>query len=91
MTTRTNHRPDPTPVAEENDAAFWARAARYGFVRPDRIDPDQAWFWTRDWIAGEIEASEEIAAGRVTSYASDEAFLEALKDRLKPDADVRGR
>lgn len=24
-----------------------------------RIDPDQTWFWTPDWLAGELEADRE--------------------------------
>ena len=92
MTTRTDQRPDATPTtAEEDDAAFWARAASHGFVRPERIDPDQAGFWTREWIEGEIAAAEDIAAGRTTFYGSDEEFLNALKELSKDDADVRSR
>ncbi|MDP9363065.1 MAG: hypothetical protein M3Q10_02330 [Chloroflexota bacterium] len=89
MTTRTDQRPD-TPTTDEDDAAFWARAAEYGFVRPEQIDPDQAWFWTREWIEGEIEAEIAIAEGRTTFYGSDEEFLNALEERMKCDADVRG-
>jgi hypothetical protein len=88
MTTRTDQRLDAVPTAQEDEAAFWARAARYGFVRPERIDPDQAWFWTREWIEGEIEAEIAIAEGRMTYHDSDEAFLAAL-EREDPDADVR--
>ena len=88
MATRTDQQTKIDAPADEDDAAFWARAASYGFVRPERIDPDQAWFWTREWIEGEIEASEDIAAGRTTFYGSEEEFLNALRERLKPDADV---
>jgi hypothetical protein len=91
MTTRTDQRPDATRVSDEDDAAFWARAAEYGFVRPEHIDPDQAWFWTREWIEGEIDAEIAIAEGRTTFYGSDEEFLAALDERMKSDADVRGR
>jgi hypothetical protein len=42
------------------------------------IDPDQAWFWTPEWQAGEEEASEDIAAGRVKRYYSSEEFLAAF-------------
>ncbi|OHV39702.1 hypothetical protein BBK14_13605 [Parafrankia soli] len=31
-------------------------------------DPDQAWFWTPQWQAGEAEASAEIAASGLTVY-----------------------
>jgi hypothetical protein len=42
-------------------------------------EPDQAWFWTEEWQAGEREASEQIARGEVTTYMSDEEFLASLK------------
>ena len=29
------------------------------------IDADQAWFWTRQWQAGEREAEEDLRAGLV--------------------------
>ncbi len=88
MTTRTDQRQDPNVSTDEDDAAFWARAASYGFVRPERIDPDQAGFWTRGWIEGEIEASEDIAAGRLTRQYSSEEFLAAL-EQADRDADAR--
>ena len=52
------------------------------------IDASQAWFWTPEWQAGEREADADLAAGRSDRYESDEAFLAALKERMKPlDAD----
>lgn len=45
------------------------------------IDPDQAWFWTPEWQAGEREADADIAAGRGTRYRGDEEFLAALDER----------
>ena len=44
MTKRTDQRPDTTPTTDGEDAAFWARAAEHGFVRPEGIDPTQAGF-----------------------------------------------
>ncbi len=53
-----------------------------------RIDPEQAWFWTREWQAKEREADDDLAAGRGTTYGSDDEFLFALDERTKPlDAD----
>jgi len=53
------------------------------------IDASQAWFWTPEWQAGEREADEDIAAGRVERFESDEEFLAALRSRMKPhDADA---
>ena len=45
------------------------------------IPTDQAWFFTPEWLAGEREADEEIAAGRGTVYETAEelfAHLDAL-------------
>jgi AbrB family looped-hinge helix DNA binding protein len=59
-------------------------------LRPMKlIDASQAWFWTPEWQAMEREADEDIAAGRVTRFESDEEFLAALRARMKPrDADT---
>jgi hypothetical protein len=71
-----------------DDAAFWEAAAVRGYVRPERVDPDQAWFWTREWVTGEIEVDEAVAEGRTTVYWSSEEFLASLEE-LDRDADVR--
>jgi hypothetical protein len=42
------------------------------------IDPDQRWFWTREWQQGEIEAEAEIKSGNTEHFDSEEAFLDAL-------------
>jgi bifunctional DNA-binding transcriptional regulator/antitoxin component of YhaV-PrlF toxin-antitoxin module len=57
---------------------------------PQPIDPDQAWFWTKEWQAGEREADEEIKAGKGEFFASGEEFLAALEAEAKRlgDADV---
>jgi hypothetical protein len=58
-------------------------------VTEGRIDPEQAWFWTREWQQRESEADKDLAAGRVTQFESDEEFLVALDERTKPlDADA---
>jgi len=58
-------------------------------VTDGRIDAEQAWFWTREWQEREREADEDLAAGRVTRFESDEDFLTELDERTKPlDADV---
>lgn len=57
-------------------------------ITDGRIDPEQAWFWTREWQEKEREADEDLAAERSTRYESDEDFLAALDERTKPlDAD----
>jgi AbrB family looped-hinge helix DNA binding protein len=42
------------------------------------IPADQAWFWSATWQAGELEASQDIAAGRMTTTDSPEMFLKEL-------------
>jgi hypothetical protein len=42
-------------------------------------DPDQSWFWTEEWLAGEREADAQIAAGEGTFFASGEELLAALE------------
>lgn len=60
-----------------------------GEISNGRIDPEQAWFWTREWQEREREADEDLAAGRVMRVAGDEEFLTALDERTKPlDADA---
>ena len=51
------------------------------FIEPiDPIDPDQAYFWTAEWQAGERKADEELAAGEYTDFATMEDFLAYLFD-----------
>jgi antitoxin PrlF len=48
-------------------------------LRPLKTVPDsQAWFWTSEWQRGERDASEDIAAGKVRTFASSESFLASL-------------
>ncbi len=47
-----------------------------GFVS---IPTDQAWFFTPDWLAGEKEADNEIAAGRGTVHESADAMFAHLE------------
>lgn len=51
-------------------------------LRPMKvIDATQAWFWTPEWQQKEREADQDIAAGRIERFDSDEEFLEALRTR----------
>lgn len=66
-----------------------ARRSSLGEIIDERIDPEQAWFWTREWQQRERETDEDLAAGRVTRYKSDEQFLAVLDERTKSlDADA---
>ncbi|MBN1148410.1 MAG: hypothetical protein JXA78_14215 [Anaerolineales bacterium] len=42
------------------------------------IDPEQAWFWTRDWLHGELEAENEIRTGNYEEYSSIDDFIASL-------------
>src|SRR5215470_6963542 len=57
-------------------------------VTDGRIDPEQAWFWTREWQQREREADKDLASGRVTRFESDEEFLAALDERTMPTREV---
>jgi len=64
-------------------------AVLLGEITDGKIDPEQAWFWSREWQQREREADEDLAAGRSTRYESDGDFLAALDERMKPlDADA---
>jgi antitoxin PrlF len=50
------------------------------------IPTDQAWFFTPDWLAGEREADEDIAAGRGTVHESAEDMFTHLDAPRAADA-----
>lgn len=50
-------------------------------IQSEERDPDQAWFWTEEWQRKEREADEDIAAGRVTRFLSDDEFNAELERR----------
>jgi hypothetical protein len=71
------------------DGAVDGAAVLLGEISAGRIDPEQAWFWTRGWQEKEREADDDLAMGRVTAYDTDAEFLAALDERTKPlDADA---
>ncbi len=55
----------------------------------EQPDPDQAWFWTPEWQAGECLAVVDRAEDRSTRYASDEDFLHALKEHIGDPTEAR--
>ena len=81
--------PKTTPTVTDGEyAALLERAAAVGLHKPDPVPPDQAWFWTPEWLAGTIESLENHAAGRVYSKDSDEEFFAFLDERAA-NADAR--
>lgn len=50
------------------------------FLRPAKlIDPSQAYFWTKEWQAGEREADEDIRKGRVKKLKSVKELMRDLR------------
>lgn len=49
-----------------------------GQLEVREIDPDQAWFWTREWQQKEREADDDVVAGRFKRFQSSEEFLQYL-------------
>lgn len=43
------------------------------------IDESQAYFWTPEWQAGEREADEDIAAGRVHTFDNVDELIASLE------------
>jgi antitoxin PrlF len=69
---------DEVEFAVHDDGTITVR----GYVS---IPTDQAWFFTPQWLAGEREADEEIAAGRGTEHESADDMFAHL-DALAGDA-----
>jgi hypothetical protein len=71
------------------DGAVDGAAVLLGEISAGHIDPEQAWFWTRECQEREREADDDLAARHVTAYDTDTEFLAALDERTKPlDADA---
>jgi hypothetical protein len=49
-----------------------------GQLKMGLVDPDQAWYWTEQWQAGEREADADIAAGRREIYEDADDFLRSF-------------
>ena len=75
-------------AAERDNVLAMARSVRAeALAVMQRLIPDQAWFWTEVWQAGEREVDRQIAAGEGTVYYTDEDFEAALKAHMH-DADT---
>ena len=48
-------------------------------IKPAKlIDPSQAYFWTKEWQAGEREAEEDLRKGRVKPFKSVKELMRDL-------------
>ena len=43
------------------------------------VDPSQAYFWTKEWQAGEREVQEDIRKGRVKTFKNLKELIKDLK------------
>ena len=43
------------------------------------VDPSHAYFWTKEWQAGEQEAEEDIRKGRVKAFKNVRELIKDLK------------
>lgn len=57
-----------------NGAAVLLRSLSDG-----RIDADQAWFWSSDWLSGELEVDREARTAPGAVYEDADAFKAALQ------------
>lgn len=81
----------PAPTEHEADEITRLRLLTQtlrmtAFLLMREVNPEQAWFWTEDWQAGEREADQDIAAGRTTFHESTDDFLAALDARRAAQA-----
>ena len=55
------------------------------------VSKEQSWFWTRRWQEGEREAQEDIDAGRIHSFASNQEAITFLHKRAKKGSRATGK
>ena len=74
----------------EGDPIYVVMTEEGILLKPHKlVDAAQPWFSESSWQAREREADEDLAAGRTIRHESDEEFLNALDQRMKPlDADA---
>lgn len=65
---------DELPENAWNGAAVFLRSLAHG-----RIDPEQTWFWTSEWLSGELESEREGETDPGVIYEDAEAFKAALR------------
>lgn len=71
-----------------DETVMIAGLRRLAMIIMSDINPDQAWFWTEEWQAGEREIDARIAAGQTIRHASTEEFLSSLEARCRSHADA---
>jgi hypothetical protein len=65
---------DDLPENAVDGAAVFLRGLTRG-----ALDPEQAWFWTSEWLAGELEAERQADTDPGVVYEDAETFKAALR------------
>jgi hypothetical protein len=65
---------DELPENTVDGAAVLLHSLAHG-----RIDPEQTWFWTSEWLPGELESEREADTDPGVVYEDAEAFKAALR------------
>ena len=52
------------------------------YKKPKNVPPDQEWFWTEEWLAGESQADGEYARGEYKSFDTAEELIADLRSNL---------
>ena len=65
---------DGLPEETLDSAAVLLRSLSSG-----RIDPDQAWFWSSEWLSGELEIDRDANVEPGPVYEDADAFKAALQ------------
>jgi antitoxin PrlF len=66
-------------VVEGDEVEFTVTETGQVLLRGLAVIPaEQRWFWTEEWQAGEREASEQIAAGNLTTHEDVDALFDTL-------------
>ena len=75
-------------VTDEQRQQIEERARQQGFNTPDdyllslvKDDADQAYFWSKQWQAGEEQADRDIAAGHIKTFDTmDDLISDLMSD-----------
>ena len=74
-------------VNELPDTAVEGAAVLLRGIIRGLLDPDQAWFWTPEWQAGEREADAQIAEGSGVVFHSTDEFIAHLESVPPAESD----
>lgn len=60
---------------EDGESEKWFIFSEGSWVE---IDPEQLWFWTKAWQAGELEVDEYLSQGDVEEFDDINSFVDSL-------------